>query len=56
MELLFSGTDSGAVNINDFIFGDINGALSIDGETLILFDLFTDLTINTCNIFTNIIW
>eukprot|EP01084_Bolivina_argentea_P194621 333944_1 len=51
--ILFSGTDSGAVNINNFVFGDNNGDLSIDGDTLILFDSFTDLSINTCNIFTN---
>eukprot|EP01083_Nonionella_stella_P170215 578789_1 len=40
--ILFSGTNSGDVDVNDFVFEYHNDDSSIQSETLILFDLFTN--------------
>ncbi len=51
--LHFIGAGNGTVQVNDFTFQYNNDDLSIHGDTLVLFDGFTDLNVDTCNAFTN---
>eukprot|EP01083_Nonionella_stella_P172961 595103_1 len=51
--ILFRGTSTGNVDVSNFVFEYNNDDPSINGETLILFDSFIDLSIDNCNVLAN---
>eukprot|EP01083_Nonionella_stella_P043756 118081_1 len=51
--LLFRGTNSGDVDVNDLVFEYHNDDSSIQSETLLLFDLFINANMTSCHLRNN---